>query len=130
MAVAIVLRDDAFYYVGEGGQTETGVMSVKAGDNLNPAMVRDLGRVMARDGHRLGLFVCAALPTKGMTDEAASLGLIETDWGRFPALQTFTLAELFQDRTPKLPPLVSPNRKAPRVETRASHQSGAQDKLL
>ncbi|MBX9858787.1 MAG: site-specific DNA-methyltransferase [Sphingomonas sp.] len=122
--------DGYFYYVGDGGQTETGVISVKAGGNVNPAMVRDLGRVMARDGHKLGLFVCAALPTKGMTDEAASHGLIETDWGRFPALQTFTLAELFQDRMPKLPPLVSPNRKAPRVETRASHQTGAQDKLL
>lgn len=122
--------DGYFYYVGDGGQTETGVIGVKAGGNVNPAMVRDLGRVMARDGHKLGLFVCAALPTKGMTDEAASHGLIETDWGRFPALQTFTLAELFQDRMPKLPPLVSPNRKAPRVETRASHQSGAQDKLL
>ncbi|MBY0306361.1 MAG: site-specific DNA-methyltransferase [Sphingomonas sp.] len=122
--------DGYFYYVGDGGQTETGVISVKAGNNVNPGMVRDLGRVMARDGHKLGLFVCAALPTKGMTDEAASHGLIETDWGRFPALQTFTLAELFQDRAPKLPPLVSPNRKAPRVETRASHQTGAQDKLL
>lgn len=122
--------DGYFYYVGDGGQTETGVISVKAGGNVNPAMVRDLGRVMARDGHKLGLFVCAVLPTKGMTDEAASHGLIETDWGRFPALQTFTLAELFQDRAPKLPPLVSPNRKAPRVETRASHQAGAQDKLL
>ena len=122
--------DGYFYYVGDGGHTETGVISVKAGGNVNPAMVRDLGRVMARDGHKLGLFVCAALPTKGMTDEASSHGLIETDWGRFPALQTFTLAELFQDRSPKLPPLVSPNRKAPRVETRASHQKGAQDKLL
>jgi site-specific DNA-methyltransferase (adenine-specific) len=29
-------------------------------------MVRDLGRVMARDGHKLGVFVCAALPTRGM----------------------------------------------------------------
>ncbi len=122
--------DGYFYYVGEGGQTETGVISVKAGGNVNPGMVRDLGRVMARDGHKLGLFVCAALPTKGMTDEAASHGLIETEFGRFPALQTFTLAELFQDRRPKLPPLVSPNRRAARVETRASHKAGSQGALL
>ena len=95
------------------------------------AMVRDLGTpIMARAGHRLGLFVCAVLPTKGMTEEAASHGLIETDWGRFPALQTYTLAELFGDHRSKLPPLVSPNRRAPRVETRASHKAGAQDTLL
>jgi site-specific DNA-methyltransferase (adenine-specific) len=122
--------DGYFYYVGEGGQTETGVISVKAGHNVNPNMVRDLGRVMQRDGHKLGLFVSAALPTKGMEAEANSHEPVETEFGRFPALQIFTLAELFQDRRPKLPPLVSPNRKAPRVETRASHQKGSQGELL
>ncbi|HEV7660519.1 MAG TPA: site-specific DNA-methyltransferase [Allosphingosinicella sp.] len=122
--------DGYFYYVGEGGATETGVISVKAGGNVNPGMVRDLGRVMQRDGHKLGLFVCAALPTRGMEDEANSHGLVETEFGRFPALQCFTLAELFQDRSPKLPPLVSPNRRAPRVETRESHKKGAQGSLI
>lgn len=121
--------DGYFYYVGKGGQTETGVISVKAGAHVNPAMVRDLGRVMQRDGHKIGLFICAAMPTRGMDQEAASHGLIETEFGRFPALQIFTLAELFQGRSPKLPPLVSPNRKAPRVETRVSHQAGAQGGL-
>jgi hypothetical protein len=61
--------DGYFYYIGEGGATETGVISVKAGGNVNPNMVRDIGR--------------------------------------FPALQTYTLAELFGDIKPKLPPLVS-----------------------
>lgn len=118
--------DGYFYYIGEGGVTETGVISVKAGGNVNPNMVRDIGRVMARDGHKLGLFVTATLPTRGMTDEAASHGMIDTEFGRFSALQTYTLAELFQDKRPKLPPLVSVNRKAARVEVRASHQPGAQ----
>lgn len=121
--------DGYFYYVGVGGQTETGVISVKAGHHVNPAMVRDLGRVMQRDGHSLGLFVCAGLPTRGMEQEADSHGLVQTEFGRFPALQIFTLAELFADRHPRLPPLVSPNRKAPRVETRRSHQPGAQAAL-
>lgn len=122
--------DGYFYYIGERGRTETGVISVKAGNNVNPGMVRDLGRVMARDGHRLGLFVCAAMPTRGMEAEARSHGLVETEFGRFPALQIFTLAELFQNRRPKLPPLVSPNRRAPRIETRVSHQVGAQGELI
>ena len=121
--------DGYFYYVGAGGQTETGVISVKAGHHVNPAMVRDLGRVMQRDGHKLGLFICAAMPTRGMEQEADSHGLVQTEFGRFPALQIFTLAELFGDRHPRLPPLVSPNRKAPRVETRRSHQPGAQAAL-
>lgn len=122
--------DGYFYYVGADGATETGVISVKAGGHINPAMVRDLGRVMQRDGHRLGLFVSASLPTKGMTDEANSHGLIETEFGRYPALQIFTLAELFQDRHPRLPPLVSPHRRAARVETRISHMAGAQGNLI
>ncbi|NML10667.1 site-specific DNA-methyltransferase [Sphingobium sp. AR-3-1] len=121
--------DGYFYYVGANGQTETGVISVKAGHHVNPAMVRDLGRVMQRDGHKLGLFVCAGMPTRGMEQEADSHGLVQTEFGRFPALQIFTLAELFGDRHPRLPPLVSPNRKAPRVETRRSHQPGAQAAL-
>jgi site-specific DNA-methyltransferase (adenine-specific) len=122
--------DGYFYYIGEGGATETGVISVKAGGNVNPNMVRDIGRVMARDGHKLGLFVTATLPTKGMAEEAASHGLIETEFGRFPALQTYTLAELFADVRPKLPPLVSVNRKAARVEVRTSHQTGSQGSLI
>lgn len=121
--------DGYFYYIGAGGATETGVISVKAGGNVNPTMVRDIGRVMARDGHKLGLFITATLPTKGMVDEANSHGLIETEFGRFPALQTYTLAELFADIRPKLPPLVSVNRKAARVEMRVSHQPGAQGGL-
>jgi len=65
-------------------------------------------------------------PTRGLEEEAAAHGLVETDFGRFPALQIHTLAELFQGRLPKLPPLVRPNRKASWVETGISHQPGAQ----
>jgi site-specific DNA-methyltransferase (adenine-specific) len=122
--------DGYFYYVGEGGKTETGVISVKAGAHITPSMVRDLGRVMERDGHKMGLFVCAAEPTRGIIEEAHSHGLIQTEFGRFPALQCFTLGALFDGHHPRLPPLVSPNRRAPRVETRVSHQAGAQGALI
>jgi site-specific DNA-methyltransferase (adenine-specific) len=122
--------DGWFNYAIDGGKRiETGVISVKAGDNVNPNMVRDLGRVMERDKHRFGLFIMKGLPTKGMRDEAASQPIIETDFGRFPALQFVTLAELFQGMKPKLPPLISPVKKASRVETRTSHQKGAQGAL-
>lgn len=122
--------DGYFYYLGRGAKPETGVISVKAGTHINPAMVRELWGVMQRDGHRLGLFVCAGLPTRGMEEEAAAHGLAEMEFGRFPRLQIFTLAELFQGVKPRLPPLVSPNRRAARVETRASHQPGAQASFL
>jgi len=85
---------------------------------------------MQRDGHRFGLFITKTMPTKGMRDEAASHPTIETEWGRFPALQIVTLAELMLGRRPKLPPLVSPTKKAARVDLRPSHQKGAQGALL
>ncbi len=122
--------DGWFNYLGAGNRVETGVISVKAGDNVNPNMVRDLGRVMERDKFRFGLFIMKGLPTKGMREEAASHPTIDTDFGRFPALQIVTLAELFMGMKPKLPPLISPVKKATRVETRASHTPGAQQALL
>lgn len=122
--------DGWFNYLAAGGKIKTGVISVKAGDHVNPAMIRDLGQVMKRDGHEFGLFIMKALPTRGMEQEAASHPLIETEFGRFPALQIVTLAEFFQGMRPKLPPLISPVKKAARVEMRASHQKGAQGSLL
>ena len=45
-------------------------------------------------------------------------------------MQIVTLAELFHGPKPKLTPLISPVKKASRVEVRASHQKGAQGALL
>jgi site-specific DNA-methyltransferase (adenine-specific) len=121
--------DGYFNYLAPGNAIEMGVIGVKAGENVNPGMVRDLGRVMERDKHRLGLFLCAAAPTKGMMAEADSHGLVETEFGRFPKLQIFTLEDLFQGKRPLLPPVLSPNKKAARVETRPTHKPGAQGGL-
>jgi len=122
--------DGWFNYLAEGGKVETGVISVKAGNIVNPSMVRDLGEVMRRDNHRFGLFVMKSMPTKGMREAADAHPTIETEFGRFPAMQIVTLAELFQGLKPKLPPLISPVKKASRVETRTSHQKGSQGSLI
>lgn len=122
--------DGWFNYQADRGKIETGVISVKAGEVVNPTMVRDLGRVMERDKYRFGLFVMKAKPTKGMREEAASHPTIETDFGRYPTLNIVTLADLMHGYRPKLPPLISPVKKALRVETRASHQAGAQGELI
>lgn len=122
--------DGWFNYLTDEGRVQTGVISVKGGENLNPGMVRDLGRVMERDKHAFGLFITAALPTKGVREEIASHPLIETQFGRFPAMQVVTIAELIHGPAPKLPPLLSPVKKAARVETRASHQTDSQGSLL
>ena len=108
---------------------ETGVISVHGRGPRPSGMFRDLGEVMRRDKHRFGLFVMKGMPTKGMRDAAEAQEVIETEFGRFPAMQFVTLAELFQGLKPKLPPLISPVKKASRVETRASLR-GAQVSLI
>jgi len=122
--------DGWFNYLTDDGKIAQGVISVKGGEHLNPGMVRDLGRVMERDHHKFGLFITAALPTKGVRDEIESHPLIETQWGRFPAMQVVTIAQFFHGPKPALPPLISPTKKAARVETRVSHQKGSQGELL
>jgi DNA modification methylase len=122
--------DGWFNYLTDDNRIATGVISVKGGEHLNPGMVRDLGRVMERDRHRFGLFITAAMPTKGVRDEIASHPLIETQFGRFPAMQVVTIAELIHGPAPRLPPLISPVKKAARVETRTSHKAGAQGSLI
>jgi len=122
--------DGWFNYLTDDGKIAQGVISVKGGEHLNPGMVRDLGRVMERDKHQFGLFITAALPTKGVRDEIESHPLVETQWGRFPAMQVVTIAQFFYGPKPALPPLISPTKKAARVETRVSHQKGSQGELL
>jgi len=122
--------DGWFNYLTDDGKIAQGVISVKGGEHLNPGMVRDLGRVMERDHHKFGLFITAAMPTKGVRDEIESHPLIETQWGRFPAMQVVTIAQFFHGPKPQLPPLISPTKKAARVETRVSHQKGSQGELL
>ena len=65
---------------------------------------------------------------KGHARRGRVAAVLETELGRFPALQFVTLAKLFQSIKPKLPPLISPVNKASRAETRAS-QKGAQAAL-
>jgi hypothetical protein len=71
-------------------------MSVKGGDNLNMAMIRDLGHVFDREKAKIRL----AEPT---APEAIKAGFYETDYGKFPKIQLLTIANLFAGKKPQLP---------------------------
>jgi site-specific DNA-methyltransferase (adenine-specific) len=122
--------DGHFYPYESPGTTSTGVISVKTGHNIGVAMVRDLRGVMERDAYPFGLFLSAYEATRPMLAEAIAAGLIDTPLGRFPRLQILTPADIFHGAGARLPPLAPINRRAPRVETRPSHQSGSQAQLL
>ena len=96
---------EIFFPNGPGRPWGRMLTSVKGGDHLGPAMVRDFCHVIDREKATMGLFVCLYPPTRAMTTEAAGLGFAETVHGRIPRLQIVALEEWFAGRRPSLPPL-------------------------
>lgn len=111
--------DGFVWFTGEDRKPEKAIVSVKAGKNLGPAMVRDLKGVMEREKSPMGILVTAYDPTAEMKREAAAAGEYEAQDGRFyPRVQIFTLEMLFAGRKPRVPLLdvAAAYRRAPRAE--------------
>lgn len=89
--------DGLIYFQDDASGTKKIVVSVKGGDNVNAAMVRDLKGVMEREKAALALFVTLADASKPMEKEAASAGFYEcaTQGNRkYARLQVLTIADL------------------------------------
>jgi len=78
-------------------------VSVKGGDNVSVAMVRDLAHVVHRENAQIGVFITLAEPTKPMLTEAVKEGFHETVYGKFPRLQIVTVADLLSGKRPEIP---------------------------
>jgi DNA modification methylase len=70
------------------------IISVKAGKNVNPDMVRALKGTVEREDAQMGVFICLDAPTKDMKTEAATGKNIELPGGVRPRIQVVTLADL------------------------------------
>jgi DNA modification methylase len=74
------------------------VVSVKGGENVSVAMVRDLAHVVSREKAEIGLFITLADPTKPMRTEAIKEGYYTSptgvSGGSFPKIQILTIAGL------------------------------------
>jgi hypothetical protein len=79
------------------------LVSVKGGENVGAAMVRDLKGTIEREGAKGGLFVTLAEPTREMSREAAAAGFFETSFGQHPKIQILTIAGLLAGQKPNLP---------------------------
>jgi site-specific DNA-methyltransferase (adenine-specific) len=99
--------DGHIYFKPDGRTTEKAIVSVKGGDNVNVAMVRDLAHVVDREKARIGVFLTLAEPTGPMKTEAVKVGHYETEFGKYPKIQILTIKELFEGREPQIP-LVDP----------------------
>ncbi len=58
--------DGFIYFKPDARTTEKAIVSVKGGDNVNVAMLRDLGYVVKREKAQMGIFITLAEPTKPM----------------------------------------------------------------
>lgn len=106
--------------------TEAAIISVKAGQNIGVAMVRDLKGVLEREKAHIGIFICVKNPTREMEKEAAAAG-VYTDPGTqqtYPRLQIYTLAEYFAGLRPRVPMLdrQAGYKKAGRADTNEGRQ--------
>jgi len=99
--------DGLIYFKPEGKTTEKAIVSVKGGEHVNVAMVRDLAHVVDRENAKIGVFITLAASTGPMRTEAIKAGFYETLYGKYPKIQILTIAELFEGKQPNIP-LVDP----------------------
>ena len=97
------------------------IVSVKGGEHVNVAMVRDLKGVLEREQEPIGILLTLAPPTREMVTEAAAAGFWRSDfWQRdYPRVQIITVEEMLGGKRPGLPWGKAPFAKAPTEKERA-----------
>lgn len=70
------------------------IVSVKAGQHVNPGMIRDLGHVVAREEADLGVFVCVNPPTREMKIEVQRSPIVTLFGNPRHVLSIVTVADL------------------------------------
>lgn len=100
--------DGIIYFRPDGRVVEKAVVSVKGGEHVGVAMVRDLAHVVEREHAKIGVFVTLARPTAPMETEAVKAGAYETAFGKYPKIQIVTIADLISGVRPRIP-LVDPS---------------------
>ncbi len=82
------------------------VVTVKAGENVGVAMIRDLRGAMERTGAEIGIFLTLTPPRGGMQAEAAAAGQHEEPgFAPVPRIQIVTIEEAMalRDRAAQIP---------------------------
>lgn len=82
------------------GQT---IISVKAGQHIDPGMISALEGTIKREDAQLGVFVCAASPSLGMRRNAATMGIVRIGREQYPRIQIVTAEELINGPFPQIP---------------------------
>jgi site-specific DNA-methyltransferase (adenine-specific) len=103
------------FFAGPKEDYKRVIVSVKGGEHVNVAMVRDLKGVLEREREPIAVLLALAPPTKEMVTEAAAAGFYESGfWERkFPRVQIVTVEEILGGKRPDIPWGKAPFAKAP-----------------
>jgi site-specific DNA-methyltransferase (adenine-specific) len=106
---------DGRIYFNDGlGSPKQIVVSVKAGEHIGPAFVRELRGVVERERAEMGILVCVKEPTSEMILEARRAGVYVSLNRNFPRLQIITVDDMFADKPLNIPGRLNPyERKKP-----------------
>lgn len=84
-----------YFHDDPKAKTKRIILSVKAGQNVGPSMIRDLIGTVAREKSDLGVLITMSKPTKPMQKEADSAGFyVSPMGGKHPKIQILTIADL------------------------------------
>jgi len=87
--------DGVIYFQDEKGPAKQIIVSVKGGNNVSVAMIRDLAHVVEREKAAIGIFITLAPPTRPMQTEAVKCGYYESPMGRsYPKVQILSVEDL------------------------------------
>lgn len=98
------------------GNSHRVIVSVKGGQSVAPAFVRDLIGTVQSQKAAMGLLICMKSPTQAMRDAASHAGYYTypVNGQTYPKAQIFTIAELLRGARPNLPPALLPYFQAER----------------
>jgi len=113
------------FFAGPKQDYKRAIVSVKGGEHVGVAMVRDLKGVLEREKEPIGVLLTLAPPTKEMVTEAAASGFYESDfWGRkFARVQILTVEEMLGGKRPDVPWGKAPFAKAPTEKEKSQQEA-------
>jgi len=117
--------DGLIYFTDVGSGHKKIIVSVKGGENVSVAMIRDLGHVVTRENAAIGLFVTLTPPTRPMREEAAKAGFYAPPFvgAKFPKIQILTIEGLLkQTEQPSYPSLARGGIKPKNLKGQAGKQ--------
>lgn len=107
-----------YFHDEKGGRSKQIILSVKAGEHVNVAHVRDLRGVLDREKADIGVLISMEHPSRPMVKEAAEAGSYKSPFTgeRFPRIQILTVEQLIKGEQIAYPRLLDVTyKKAPRA---------------